>query len=34
MNRAIWKEEWLFRIAYGGTIALVAFLVWEYVKAR
>jgi hypothetical protein len=28
------KEKWLLRIAYWGTIALVAFLWWEYVKAR
>jgi hypothetical protein len=28
------KEKWLLRIAYWGTIVLVAFLWWEYVKAR
>jgi hypothetical protein len=28
------KEKWLLRIVYWGTIALVAFLLWEYVKAR
>ena len=28
------KEKWLLRIVYWGTIILVAFLWWEYVKAR
>ena len=28
------KEKWLLRIAYWGTILVVAFLLWEYVKAR
>jgi hypothetical protein len=28
------REKWLLRLAYWGTIALVAFLWWEYVKAR
>jgi hypothetical protein len=28
------KEKWLLRIVYWGTIALVAFFWWEYVKAR
>jgi hypothetical protein len=28
------KEKWLLRIAYWGTIALVAFCWWEYVKAK
>jgi thiol:disulfide interchange protein len=28
------KEKWLMRIVYSGTIVLVAFLWWEYVKAR
>jgi len=28
------KEKWLLRIAYCGATALVAFLWWEYVKAR
>jgi hypothetical protein len=27
-------EKWLLRIAYYGTILLVAFLLWEYVKAN
>lgn len=27
------REKWLLRIAY-GTILLVAFLLWEYVKAK
>jgi thiol:disulfide interchange protein len=27
-------EKWLMRIVYSGTIVLVAFLWWEYVKAR
>ena len=28
------KEKWLFRIVSWGTIVLVTFLWWEYVKAR
>jgi|GEM_PF-2376417 len=28
------KEKWQMRIVYWGTILLVAFLWWEYVKAR
>ena len=28
------REKWLLRIAYWGTILLVAFILWEYVKAR
>lgn len=28
------KEKWLMRIVYVGTILLVAFIWWEYVKAR
>ena len=28
------KEKWLMRIVYWGTIVLVAFVWWEYVKAR
>lgn len=28
------REKWLLRIAYYGTILLVAFLLWEYVKAK
>jgi len=28
------KEKWLLRIAYWGTTLLVAFLFWEYVKAK
>jgi hypothetical protein len=28
------KEKWLLRIVYWGTIVLVAFLLWEYVKTR
>jgi len=28
------NEKWLLRIVYWGTIVLVAFLLWEYVKAR
>jgi len=28
------KEKWLMRIIYLGTIVLVAFFWWEYVKAR
>jgi thiol:disulfide interchange protein len=28
------KEKWLMRIVYWGTILLVAFIWWEYVKAR
>jgi len=28
------KEKWLLRSAYWGTIALVAFLWWEYVNVR
>jgi hypothetical protein len=28
------KYKWLMRIVYWGTIVLVAFLWWEYVKAR
>jgi hypothetical protein len=28
------KQKWLMRIVYWGTILLVAFLWWEYVKAR
>jgi hypothetical protein len=27
------KEKWLMRIAYWGTIIVVAFALWEYVKA-
>jgi hypothetical protein len=28
------REKWVLRIAYWGAAALVAFLWWEYVKAR
>jgi cytoskeletal protein RodZ len=28
------NEKWLMRIVYWGTILLVAFILWEYVKAR
>jgi hypothetical protein len=28
------REKWVLRIAYWGTILLVAFMLWEYVKAR
>jgi hypothetical protein len=28
------KKKWLLRIVSWGTMALVAFLLWEYVKAR
>jgi hypothetical protein len=28
------REKWLLRFVYWGTILLVAFLLWEYVKAR
>ena len=28
------REKWLLRIAYYGTIILVALLLWEYVKAK
>jgi hypothetical protein len=28
------KEKWLLRIVYWGTILLVAFFFWEYVKAK
>jgi cytoskeletal protein RodZ len=28
------KEKWLMRIVYWGTILLVAFILWKYVKAR
>jgi hypothetical protein len=28
------KEKWLIRIVYWGTILIVAFILWEYVKAR
>jgi hypothetical protein len=28
------REKWLLRIAYWGTIVLVSFILWEYVKAR
>ncbi|MFZ0540530.1 MAG: hypothetical protein WA646_00930 [Candidatus Sulfotelmatobacter sp.] len=28
------KEKWMSRIVYWGTIALVAFCWWEYVKAK
>jgi len=28
------KEKWLMRIVHWGTALLVAFLWWEYVKAR
>ena len=28
------REKWLLRIAYWGTILLVAFLLWEYLKSR
>jgi len=28
------KEKWLFRIVYWGVALAVAFLWWEYVKAR
>ena len=28
------REKWLLRIAYYGTILLVAFFLWEYVKAK
>ena len=28
------KEKWLMRMVYWGTILLVAFILWEYVKAR
>lgn len=28
------KEKWLTRIVYWGTIIVVAFVRWEYVKAR
>jgi hypothetical protein len=28
------KEKWLIRTVYWGTILLVAFVWWEYVKAR
>jgi len=28
------KERWLMRIVYWGTIVLVAFFWWEYVRAR
>jgi hypothetical protein len=28
------RERWLLRIAYWGTIAVVAFFWWEYVKAK
>ena len=28
------KEKWMLRIAYWGTIVLVAFIWWEYVKKR
>jgi hypothetical protein len=28
------KEKWLMRSVYWGTILLVAFILWEYVKAR
>jgi len=27
-------QKWLLRIVYWGTILLVAFILWEYVKAR
>ena len=28
------NEKWLMRIVYWGTILLVAFILWEYVKTR
>jgi hypothetical protein len=28
------KEKWLIRVVYWGTILLVAFFFWEYVKAK
>ena len=28
------REKWLLRIVYWGTIVLVAFLLWEYVKVK
>jgi hypothetical protein len=28
------REKWLLRIVYWGTILLVTFMLWEYVKAR
>jgi hypothetical protein len=28
------KEKWLLRIVYWGTILLVTFFWWEYVKAK
>jgi hypothetical protein len=28
------KEKWLLRIVYWGTILLVAFVLWEFVKAK
>jgi len=28
------REKWLLRIAYYGTILVVAFLLWEYIKTK
>jgi hypothetical protein len=28
------REKWLLRIVYWGTILLVTFMLWEYVKTR
>ncbi len=28
------REKWLLRILYWGTILLVTFILWEYVKVR
>ena len=28
------REKWLLRVVYWGTILLVAFLLWEFVKAK